>query len=128
MSVKTVLRIKNIIKLLIYLDPEHQFSMTNSSGVFDKWSGSTFEFCHSPLSCRTTNKKILQLFARFFKILKDYFTFNLLKMKRTETVTVTVTITGFRDDESSLRYSSSKNREGVELGVYISLTLLDPCF
>ena len=44
---------------------------------------------------------------RTYKEAKAEIQYDLQKLKRTETETET--ITGFRDDESSLRYSSSKN-------------------
>ena len=51
---------------------------------------------------RQTDRLLRQ---RTYKEAKAEIPYDLQKLKRTETET----ITGFRDDESSLRYSSSKN-------------------
>ena len=109
----------------------HSVPMTNSQGVISKGHGRTFKLCHALLSCSTTNKNILKILASFYKILKDYFTFLVEKLKRTETDTET--ITGIRDDASQLLYGLSKNqRSGIIYLIlswkYLGVIIEDICF
>ena len=56
---------------------------------------------------------------KIYKEVKAEIPYDLQKLKRTETEAETETITGFRDDESSLRYSSSKKRVIYLIGINI---------
>ena len=56
-------------KFAVYLNPEFQCSTTNGSGVIEKGNSSTFEVCHTLLSCNTANKIEILIYLMTFKSL-----------------------------------------------------------